>query len=132
IITPAVFLLGTHGISCPMCQRTELQADLREEPVPTTSPAKATWCPAARQSAIFFRRFGKRVLPMASACRGMSGRLQASPAGEKSSVLISPSTLNTLTLMVSGTPGRLVNHSALAQEVRTLFAAALVFDRATT
>src|SRR5512133_1591954 len=111
MITPAVFLLGTQGISSPIAQRTELQADLREEPVPTTSPTKATWKPSLRNLAMVARPSLKRVLPMARACSGISGRLQASPAGEKSSVLISPSTLKTLTLMVSGTPLREVNHS---------------------
>ena len=46
-----------------------------------------------RNLAMVARPSLKRVLPMASECSGMSGRLQASPAGEKSSVLISPSTL---------------------------------------
>ena len=42
MMTPAVFLFGTQGMSWPMCHSTELHADLREEPVPTTSPTKAT------------------------------------------------------------------------------------------
>ena len=45
----------------------------------------------------------------------MSGRLQASGAGERSSVLVSPGTLKTVTVIFSGTLGRLVNHSASAQ-----------------
>ena len=45
----------------------------------------------------------------------MSGRLQASGAGDKSSVLVSPGTLNTVTVIFWGTAGRLVNHSASAQ-----------------
>ena len=56
----------------------------------------------------------------------MSGRVAASPAGEKSSVLISPSTLKTFTFAWAGTPGREVNHSAFAHESRTRFAAAFV------
>ena len=36
--TPPKRLLGTKGMSWPVHQRTELVADLREEPVPTTSP----------------------------------------------------------------------------------------------
>ena len=48
---------------------------------------------------------GTRVLPIASAWSGMSGRVDASPAGEKSSVLISPSTLKTFTFTGAGTPG---------------------------
>ena len=35
---PPSFLLGIKGISLPICQSTEFVADLREEPVPTTSP----------------------------------------------------------------------------------------------
>ena len=30
--------MGTCGISVPICHKTELIADLREDPVPTTSP----------------------------------------------------------------------------------------------
>ncbi|MNP67023.1 hypothetical protein D3C76_1628040 [compost metagenome] len=36
--TPPARLFGTKGMSSPMNQSTELVADLREEPVPTTSP----------------------------------------------------------------------------------------------
>ncbi|CFN73597.1 Uncharacterised protein [Bordetella pertussis] len=36
--TPPKRLLGTNGISSPVNQSTELVADLRDEPVPTTSP----------------------------------------------------------------------------------------------
>ena len=36
--TPPLRLLGTWGMSVPVCQSTELMADLRELPVPTTSP----------------------------------------------------------------------------------------------
>ena len=39
---------------------------------------------------------------MAFACRGMSGRDQASCAGERSSVLVSPGTLNTATVSFAG------------------------------
>ena len=35
---PPYRLLGIKGISLPICQSTEFVADLREEPVPTTSP----------------------------------------------------------------------------------------------
>src|SRR6185369_17019508 len=126
MITPAVFLLGTQGSSSPMAPRTELQADLREEPVATTTPTNATWKPSLRNLAMVARPSLKRVLPMARECSGMSGRLQASPAGEKSSVLISPSTLYTLTLNVSGTPLRLVNQSASAHDLRTFAAAAFL------
>ena len=55
----------------------------------------------------------------------MSGRLQASGAGLRSSVLVSPGTLNTVTVMVLGTSGRVVNHSASAQLFITAWACAL-------
>ena len=55
----------------------------------------------------------------------MSGRLQASGAGERSSVLVSPVTLKTVTVRLSGTPGREVNHSASAQDCSTALALAL-------
>ena len=35
---PPPRLFGMKGMSSPMYQRTELVADLRDEPVPTTSP----------------------------------------------------------------------------------------------
>ena len=38
ITTPPVRLLGMFGISSPMYHCNELMADLRDEPVPTTSP----------------------------------------------------------------------------------------------
>ncbi|MCY1377188.1 hypothetical protein D9M69_647450 [compost metagenome] len=68
---------------------------------------------------------GRVFFSMASACSGMSGRLQASGAGERSSVLVSPGTLNTVTVMDLGTSGRLVNHSASAQLFMTSCALAL-------
>jgi hypothetical protein len=40
----------------------------------------------------------------------MSGRLQASGAGLRSSVLVSPLTLKTVTVSFSGTSGLEVNH----------------------
>ena len=46
---------------------------------------------------------------MARACSGMSGRDQASGAGDRSSVLVSPVTLKTVSFW-RGTSGRLVNH----------------------
>eukprot|EP00976_Prorocentrum_cordatum_P064401 1177484-Prorocentrum_minimum.AAC.1 len=51
-------------------------------------------------------------LSMARAWRGMSGRDQASGAGERSSVLVSPVTLKTVTVIFSGTSGLDRNHSA--------------------
>ncbi len=55
----------------------------------------------------------------------MSGRLQASGAGDRSSVLVSPVTLNTVTVIFFATSGRLVNHSASAQLCITSLANAL-------
>ena len=59
---------------------------------------------------------------MANACNGISGRLQASGAGDKSSVLVSPVTLNTVMVIFSCTLGREVNHSALDQDSTTSLA----------
>ncbi len=59
---------------------------------------------------------------MARPCSGISGRLQASGAGERSSVLVSPVTLNTVTEIFFGTSGREVNHSASAQDCITALA----------
>ncbi|EWS63554.1 hypothetical protein Y695_03212 [Hydrogenophaga sp. T4] len=55
----------------------------------------------------------------------MSGRLQASGAGDRSSVLVSPGTLNTVTVIFLSTSGRLVNHSPSAQLCITSLAWAL-------
>ena len=68
---------------------------------------------------------GRVFFSIARACSGMSGRLQASGAGERSSVLVSPPTLKTETVMDLGTSGRLVNHSASAQLCITAWASAL-------
>ncbi|MNF33378.1 hypothetical protein D3C84_141920 [compost metagenome] len=57
----------------------------------------------------------------------MSGRDQASGAGDRSSVLVSPGTLNTARVIFSARAGRLVNHSPSAQEAITALAAALPF-----
>ena len=58
---------------------------------------------------------GRRVSSIAMACSGMSGRVVAWVAGERSSVLVSPSTLNTVTVISAGSSGLAVNHSAAAQ-----------------
>ena len=125
--TPPVRLLGTLGMSCPMNHWIELVADLREEPVPTTSPTYASGCPFSLSSAICAGASwipSRGFLSIAVACRGMSGRDQASTAGERSSVLVSPGTLNTVTVIFSGTGARLVNHSASAHDCMTSCAAA--------
>jgi len=68
---------------------------------------------------------GRLFFSIAMACSGMSGRDQASGAGDRSSVLVSPGTLNTVTVIFCGTSGRLVNHSASAHDWTTSFATAL-------
>ena len=93
---PPSFLLGMHGISSPMCQSTELVADFRDEPVPTTSPTKTNGFPFFFKSSIVSRGLSRPslgILNIANACNGISGLDQASVAGDKSSVLISPGTL---------------------------------------
>ena len=62
---------------------------------------------------------------MASACQGMSGLDQASGAGERSSVLVSPGTLNTVTVTLSANLGDQVNHSPSAHDCITCLAHAL-------
>ena len=115
---PPVLLLGTCGMSSPMNHNTELVADLRDDPVPTTSPTYAMGCPFFFNASICA---GASVMPsrgflsIASACKGMSGLDHASGAGLKSSVLVSPVTLNVVKVIFFGTSGRLVNHSAFAQ-----------------
>ncbi len=37
-VTPPNRLFGTNGMSWPVAHTTELVADLRDDPVPTTSP----------------------------------------------------------------------------------------------
>ena len=68
---------------------------------------------------------GRLFLSIASACSGMSGRVVASGAGDRSSVLVSPGTLNTVMVSEAGTSGLLVNHSASAQLCSTALALAL-------
>ncbi|MDT4855250.1 hypothetical protein FQZ97_895930 [compost metagenome] len=64
---------------------------------------------------------------MARACSGMSGRDQASGAGDRSSVLVSPVTLKTVRLIFSARVGRFLNHSPSAQDCSTALALALPF-----
>ena len=66
-----------------MAQRMELVADLREEPVPTTSPTKATCSPRARISAMAWSPAGKRFSPMVRAWRGMSGAADGVDGGRE-------------------------------------------------
>jgi hypothetical protein len=92
---------------------------------------------------------GRAFLSIASAWSGMSGRVNASCAGERSSVLVSPVTLKTVTVIFFGTSGAFRNHSAAAHDSITFLACLLpafalsatsclasnmssVFDRAVT
>src|SRR6478735_238489 len=124
---PPKRLFGTNGISSPVYHNTELVADLREEPVPTTSPTNATGWPFFFSSLICCSVLvmpSRGFLYIAFACNGISGRLHASGAGDKSSVLVSPVTLNTVAVIFCGTSVRLVYHSASAQDCNTAFACA--------
>merc|ERR1719310_1355546 len=115
---PPVRLFGVQGMSSPMYHRIELVADFREDPVPTTSPTYANGKPFFFSSTICA---WASVMPslgnfsIAKPWRGMSGRDQASGAGDKSSVFVSPVTLKTHMDIFSGTFGFEVNHSASAQ-----------------
>ena len=68
---------------------------------------------------------------MASAWKGMSGRVEASGAGDRSSVLVSPETLKTVRVSEAGTSGREVNHSASAQDWMTPLAVATPLSAST-
>ena len=78
-------------------------------------PSSSGW--NAAPSRLFFS--------IARACIGMSGRVVASGAGDRSSVLVSPGTLKTVIVRLWGSSGRLVNHSASAQLCSTARALAL-------
>mmetsp|Transcript_22464 Transcript_22464/g.56773 ORF Transcript_22464/g.56773 Transcript_22464/m.56773 type:complete len:257 (+) Transcript_22464:3319-4089(+) len=109
---------------------TEFVADLRDEPVPTTSPTYASACPFSLSSAICCFALwmpSLSFLSIALACSGMSGRLHASGAGERSSVFVSPVTLNTVTVIFSATFGFAWNHSASAQDSMIAFANSFPF-----
>ena len=103
---PPVRLFGTPLMSLPINHNTELVADLRLEPVPTTSPTYANGIPSFFISSICFigpitpswsgTMPSRAFFSIANACRGMSGRDHASWAGDKSSVLVSPVTLKAL------------------------------------
>ena len=82
-------------MSSPICHNIEFTADFLEEPVPTTSPTKTSFDPSALNSSSASRGFSilSENFRNASACNGISGLDQASLAGEKSSVFVSPSTL---------------------------------------
>ena len=118
-----------------MNQSTELVADLREEPVPTTSPTYARGKPFVLSSSScvigptspgFSGLIPSRsFFSIAKACSGISGRDHASGAGERSSVFVSPVTLNTVTEIFSATAGLFTNHSAFAQDSITCLANSL-------
>ncbi|MNP57874.1 hypothetical protein D3C76_1527410 [compost metagenome] len=67
----------------------------------------------------------RAIFSMALACSGMSGRDQASGAGDRSSVLVSPVTLNTVREYLSARVGRFLNHSPSAQDCSTALALTL-------
>ena len=124
-------MLGIKGISSPICHKTELVADFLEEPVPTTSPTKATGKPFSFN--LFIVSIGsvipsRGILYIAKACKGMSGLDQASGAGERSSVFVSPGTLKILAFINFGVSGLDVNHSASAQETKIFLALGDFFD----
>ena len=88
-----------------------LIADFLEDPVPTTSPTKATGSPDSSSLLIVPIGCLKSVFfSIDKACKGISGLDQASGPGERSSVLISPSTFRTLAVIHSGTAGLFKNH----------------------
>ena len=62
---------------------------------------------------------------MAFACNGISGLDQASCAGDKSSVFVSPSTLKTNALISFGNGGFFKNQSPFAQDSINFIAALL-------
>ena len=116
-----------------MCHKSELVADFLEDPVPTTSPTKATGL--SDSSSLLMVPIGslKSVFcNIVKACRGISGLDQASGPGDRSSVLISPSTFRTMAVMCSGTAGLFKNHSASAHDEITFLARSLVFDNSNT
>ena len=130
IHTPPSRLLGIWGISSPIYQSTEFVADLRDEPVPMTSPTRATGKPVSSSSLICASASvtpSRGFLYIAFACRGMSGLDQASWAGERSSVFVSPGTLKTAKVSFSGISGLSVNQSASAHEFKTFLASSLPF-----
>jgi len=59
---------------------------------------------------------------IANACIGISGRVVACIAGDKSSVFVSPSTLNTKQVISFSRTFLFLNHSAFAQLFITSFA----------
>ena len=59
---PPSFLFGMHGISSPICHKTEFVADFLEEPVPTTSPTKTSGLPFSFNSSIVSKGLSKPSL----------------------------------------------------------------------
>ena len=114
-------------MSWPMCHSTLLQADLREEPVPTTSPTKATWKPSARNLAMVVQAVreaglahGQRVQRDVGAAPGVAGR------GEVVGVDLAFDLVD-LDLDVSGTPALEVNHSAFGPGLHDLLGGGVAF-----
>ena len=120
-------------MSSPICHKRELVADFLEDPVPTTSPTKATGYPDSSSLLIVPIGSLKSVFfSIDKACKGMSGLDQASGPGERSSVLISPSTFRTFAVIHSGTTGLFRNHSASAQDEMTFWALLFIFESSKT
>ena len=120
-----------QGISSPICHKTEFVADFLDDPVPTTSPTKTNGFPFSFNFSIVPNGSSKPVLGIlniASEWRGISGLDHASGAGDKSSVLISPDTLNTVNLIFSLMSSFSVNHFASAHSSITFFAYLLFLD----
>ena len=113
---PPVCLFGINGISFPMCHCKELIADFLDEPVPTTSPTYTKGFPNFLRSSINPKPSGILLMSIDWACKGISARDHAFCAGDKSSVLVSPSTLNTVSLISLCNSFLLLNQSALAQD----------------
>src|SRR5690606_32881003 len=93
--TPPKRLFGTKGMSSPVNHSTELVADLRDDPVPTTAPTLAPRCLLSLRDGVGFA--GPRVpsssavnaapsrlcFDLASACSGISGGQVPSVAGDR-------------------------------------------------
>ncbi len=84
-------------------------------------------CPFAFKSSMIDNASGILVTNMDFACNGISGRDQASVAGDKSSVLVSPVTFKTETVILSASFSRFVNHSPTAQASTICLANEFVF-----
>ena len=124
-------------MSSPVNHSTELVADLREEPGTDHVTDVAIRLPSAASFELFVgprepgssaSMPGRGFFSMASVQR-MSGRPGVG-AGDRSSVLVSPVTLNTVSFARPALPDARWNHSASAQLCITALALALPLWRA--